>query len=280
MKGRIFLLLAVLVLAVLALSSCRNDNELKYIDIQLTNEDYAFGVNKDNSELLKEANLLLSEIKENGQLDEIIDKYVTNDSSRFVTVDAGNARAQEKTLVVATHIPFSPFEYKIGSRYCGIDIEIASLLAKRLDATLVIKEVHFNEILDCIQNGEADIAMSGISISEPRKEKVAFTDTYFKAAQVIVARKSDTVFDKCQDASDVEEILLEKSKQIKVGYQSGTTSQNYIIGDTKSGYNGFSVVSVPYESALDAAEALRNGEIDYVVVDRRHAQAIVEALNK
>ena len=47
----------------------------KVIDIDLTEEEYAFGVDKDQPELLEQVNDFIAKIKEDGTLDEIMDKY-------------------------------------------------------------------------------------------------------------------------------------------------------------------------------------------------------------
>ena len=57
----------------------------KVIDIDLTDEEYAFGVDKNQPELLEQVNAFISKIKEDGTLDEICDKYFGErraDSSR------------------------------------------------------------------------------------------------------------------------------------------------------------------------------------------------------
>ena len=47
----------------------------KVIDIDLTDESYAFGVDKEQPELLEQTNAFIAKIKEDGTLDEICDKY-------------------------------------------------------------------------------------------------------------------------------------------------------------------------------------------------------------
>ena len=183
-------------------------------------------------------------------------------------------------LVVATHIPFSPFEYKIGDRYCGIDIEIAGLLAEKLDRELVIKEMDFNTILDAAANGEADIVMAGLTVSSDRERLVSFTDTYFEASQVVIARQEDKIFDDCKSTEDVVEILRKMNKNTKIGYQKDTVSASYVDGDAEWGFTGYNVTFLGYESALQAVIALIDGEVDYVIVDDGPAKMIVEQLNR
>ncbi|HIS04508.1 MAG TPA: transporter substrate-binding domain-containing protein, partial [Candidatus Fimenecus stercoravium] len=44
---------------------------VKVIDVELTEEYYAFGVDKNQPELLEQVNAFIAEIKANGQLEEI-----------------------------------------------------------------------------------------------------------------------------------------------------------------------------------------------------------------
>lgn len=56
------------------------ENEgLKILDESFTEEDYAVAVAKDNDELLEKINGALSELKESGELDAIVDKYITTE---------------------------------------------------------------------------------------------------------------------------------------------------------------------------------------------------------
>ena len=50
---------------------------LKILDTEYVAEDYAAALNKDNTELLEAVNGALAELKEDGTLQEIIDKYIT-----------------------------------------------------------------------------------------------------------------------------------------------------------------------------------------------------------
>lgn len=281
MKKRIFAAFLTLLLIICLLVSCKSESkDLKTIDFQLTTEHYAFGVNKEDTSLLTSANELITQIKNDGTLDSIVNKYFSNDTSKIKTFDGGEYLPCKDQLVVATHVPFSPFEYKIGDRYCGIDIEIASLLAEKLDKELVIKEYHFSEILTAVEDGDADIVMAGLTVSTDREKQVDFTDAYFDASQILIAKKTDTTFDNCQTTSDVVEILSKMNKSTKIGYQKDTVSQSYVQGNNELGFIGLNTDSIGYNSVYDASKALKNGEIDYVIVDEGPAKMIVNTLNQ
>ncbi|USF30438.1 basic amino acid ABC transporter substrate-binding protein [Clostridium sp. MD294] len=51
--------------------------DVKVLDEPFTEEEYAIAVKKDNAELVEEINAALTELKESGKLQEIVDKYIT-----------------------------------------------------------------------------------------------------------------------------------------------------------------------------------------------------------
>ena len=52
---------------------------LKILDTEYVEEEYAIAIKKGNTELLDQVNATLAELKESGELQEIIDKYITAD---------------------------------------------------------------------------------------------------------------------------------------------------------------------------------------------------------
>ena len=111
-------------------------------------------------------------------------------------------------LVVATNAAFEPFEYMEGEDYYGIDMEIAALLAESLGQELVIQNMDFDAVCLSVGQQKCDIAMAGLTVSEDRKEYVTFSETYYQASQRLITLASDTTFDECTEAADVEEILM------------------------------------------------------------------------
>ena len=108
----------------------------KVIDIDLTDEEYAFGVDKTQPELLEQVNTFVGKINEDGTLDEICDKYFGGGEPE--AVESAELDDSKDQLVVATNAAFEPFEYTKGESYYGIDMEIAAMLAEELDKELVI----------------------------------------------------------------------------------------------------------------------------------------------
>ena len=143
MKKIISIVLSVaMLLCALAFVSCGKTEsaKVKVIDIALSEEEYAFGVNSSDSELLAKTNEYLAKIKADGTFDAICDKYFSDGTPTKIKSAAEDSSKDQ--LVVATSIGFEPFEMVAGNgEYYGIDLEIAAGLAKCVGKELVIMAI-------------------------------------------------------------------------------------------------------------------------------------------
>ncbi|MBP3326811.1 MAG: transporter substrate-binding domain-containing protein [Coprococcus sp.] len=275
------------VLAMASLTACgKNDKKdskssskkTKVIEINLTDEEYAFGVDKTQPELLEEVNSFIEEIKNDGTFDEICNHYFGDGEP--VGVTSATLDESKDQLVVATNAAFEPFEYTQGDAYYGIDMEIAEALAKKLGKELVIQNMDFDAVCLSVGQQKCDIAMAGLTVKPEREEYVTFSSTYYSASQKLIVKEDNTEFDNCADAAAIEKILSEKGSDVKVGVQNGTTGQFYCEGDEEWGFAGFKMETVGYKNGSLAVQDLVNGNIDYVVIDSAPAKCITESINK
>lgn len=278
MKKLLTLTLAAAMLVVSLVSCSSASSEVKVIDIPLTEEEYAFGVDKDQPELLEQTNAFIAKIKEDGTFDEICNKYFGDGEPTAVT--SATLDESKDQLVVATNAGFEPFEYTKGDSYYGIDMEIAALLAKELGKELVISNMDFDAVCLSVGQHKCDIAMAGLTVNEDRKEYVNFTDTYYNAAQEIIVMADNTAFDSCKSAADVEAVLATYDSSKKAGVQNGTTGQFYLEGDESWGFSGYSITCTGYKNGSLAVQDLINGNLDLVVIDSAPASCIAKAFNE
>lgn len=281
---RSFTIITLIALVVAVFSGCSSGNtgtqKVKVIDIPLTDEEYAFGVRKDDPELLEKVNEFIAKIMSDGTFDEILDRYFGDGEPQGVV--SAEPDSSKDQLVVATNAAFEPFEYIKGgdNKYYGIDMEIAKLLADYLGKELVISNMDFEAVCLAVGQGKADMAMAGLTIKEDRKEFVNFSDKYFNASQKIIVKGSDTTFDNCKTKEDVEAILSNLDSNTKIGVQNGTTGKLYVEGDEEWGFSGFNVQCIGYSSGSLAVQDMLNGNIDYVIIDEAPAEFIVNAINE
>lgn len=275
------------VMTLTALTACGSKDEgkdssakktAKVIEINLTDEEYAFGVDKTQPELLEEVNAFIVEIKADGTFDEICSHYFGDGTP--VAVKSAAYDESKDQLVVATNAAFEPFEYTKGEDYYGIDMEIAAKLAEKLDKELVIQNMDFDAVCLSVGQQKCDIAMAGLTIKPDREEYVNFSDAYYSASQKLIVTSDNTEFDGCKSAADVEAILNAKDSKTKVGVQTGTTGQFYCEGDADWGFTGFAMETVGYKNGSLAVQDLLNGNINYVIIDSAPAASITAAINK
>lgn len=280
MKKFLAIVLAV-VLAFACVACASNGGEkadkVKVIDINLTDEEYAFGVDKAQPELLEKTNAFIEKIMSDGTFDDVCNKYFGDGEPEAVV--SAKEDASKDQLVVATNAAFEPFEYTKGDSYYGIDMEIAKLLADELGMELVINNMDFDSVCLSVGQHKCDIAMAGLTVKEERKEYVEFTNSYYQASQKIITLADDTTFDACKDAAAVEEILKGFDKTTKIGTQQGTTGNFYVAGDADWGFDGFKTECVTYKNGSLAVQDLINGNLSYVIIDSAPADCITTAIN-
>ncbi len=278
---RAMLIMLALVMVMGCFAGCSKDDKTaktaKVIEIDLTEEEYAFGVVKSDAQLLTDTNAFIKEIMDNGKFDEICDKYFGDGTP--TPVESAQEDASKDQLVVATNAAFEPFEYKEGDKYLGIDMEIAKLLADKLGKELVIKNMDFDAVCLSVGQEKADIAMAGLTVKPDREEYVTFSESYYIASQRIIVKEGDDTFADCKTVEDVEKILNGFDSKVKIGVQNGTTGQLYCEGDEDWGFDGLKVTTKGYKNGSLAVQDMLNGNIDYVIIDSAPASCITEAIN-
>lgn len=282
MKKFISLLVATaLVVGVVAMAGCskkENVKAAKVVDIELTQEEYAFGVDKAQPELLEKVNAFIDKIMNDGTFDDICNHYFGDGEP--VMVKSAQKDASKDQLVVATNAGFEPFEYTSGDSYAGIDMEIAQLLAKELGKELVVDNMDFDAVCLSVGQHKCDIAMAGLTVKPDREEFVTFSKTYYQASQKVIVKGDDPAFDECKTADDVLAKLQSFDDSIKIGYQNGTTGGMYVNNESDYASNNLKVTTKGYKNGSLAVQDLLNGNINYVVIDSAPADCIVNAINE
>lgn len=274
------LLAGVAAFATFSFASCTETEDIKVMkDILLTEEDYAFAIAKENTTLLEEVNDLLADWKEDGSLDTLINSYF--DGTATFTYENKTATPAENDFVMATNAYFPPFESVEGSKFKGVDVEIAYKLATAMNKTLFVYDMEFDSIISSVKTGESDIGMAGMTVNAARLEQVNFATPYYSSAQVISVLESDTTFDACTTAAEVEAILKAKGKDYTIGTQNATTGHMYSAGNVDFEYDGFTnLTTKSYTTGALAMKDLQNGKINAVILDKQPSLMIADSMNK
>ena len=276
MKKVLSIVLAlVLVLAIgvcaVGCEKAEASTKVKVIDLALSAEEYAFAVNKQDTEFLSKVNAFLDKIKSNGKFDEICNNYFGDGTP--LAIESKALDETKDQLVVATSTGFEPFEMvDAAGKYSGVDLEIAYYLAEELNLELVIQDMDFDAVVNSVQSGKSDIAMAGLSVTPAREKVVTFS-------QVVICPENDTTFDNCKTGEEVAAILKGLGADVKIGCQAGTTGELYIKGDADYGFEKLNAEAAPYKYVALAITAMNQNQVKYVIADNGPAKAIAAKMN-
>ncbi len=155
---------------------------------------------------------------------------------------------QDNSLKMITEATFPPYEFLRGQEIVGIDVEICRAVAQKLGRSFQSETVDFDSVIPAVISGKADLAAAGITVTEDRKKNVDFSDPYVKTGIVVIYKKSSAFKDPAQ------------LKGKKIGVQSGTTSETYVLEQLKQ-------EPERAKSPAEAVAALKSGRVDFVIAD-------------
>jgi len=178
---------------------------------------------------------------------------------------AALASAQDlggRRLVVGSDTTYPPFEFVDQSgAIVGFDVDVVNAICERINCVAVFQTTAWDGIFPALAQGEFDMVASGVSITPERDEIVDFTEPYLVVNQAITVRVEDA-------ALTVEDFTAPDSRLV-LGAQLGTTNAQLgqeLVGDRLRLYDTFD----------SAVRALRNGDIDGVIIDGVTADAFVQ----
>lgn len=161
----------------------------------------------------------------------------------------GKSKAAISIRVVASE--YEPFVFYKDGKLIGFDIDLLNEICRKNNINYSIEIVPFKEVLERVSNGEADIGIGAIYVTEERKEKVNFTIPYLKTGLVYVLKA-----DSHRDVKNLSNTIL--------GVKKGATGEK-IANKLCSKFVNCNVLT--YESTEKSIDALLNGEVNIVLND-------------
>ena len=175
-----------------ALSVTKDNDDLKILDEEFTNEDYAICIAKGNDDLKEKINSALKELKDDGTIDEIISNYIGTNAGKNPYHTPAGTTYDNGTLVAATNATFPPYEYYEDEKVTGIDIDIITAIADKLGMKVEISDMEFDAIINSVNSGKADVGIAGLTVTEDRLKSIDFSDPYTNSKQVIIVKSGDS----------------------------------------------------------------------------------------
>ncbi|MES2979341.1 MAG: basic amino acid ABC transporter substrate-binding protein [Pseudomonadota bacterium] len=157
-----------------------------------------------------------------------------------------------KVYNVGTDAAYAPFESQNEKgEIVGFDIDVVKAIAAKAGIEVKFVNTPWEGIFNTLNQGDRDLLVSAITVTDERKQSMDFTTPYFDAKQLIAVKESS----KIKTLADL--------KKLKVGVQTGTTGDEVV---TKMvGKNSPNVKR--FESTPLALKELEAGGVEAVVAD-------------
>ncbi|MDG4656248.1 transporter substrate-binding domain-containing protein [Ectobacillus antri] len=179
-------------------------------------------------------------------------------SAKETTAEPTNALEQIKKrgkVVVGVKYDTNLFGLKNPSsgKVEGFDIDIAKALAKEIlgdEKKVELKEVTSKTRIPMLKNGDIDMIIATMTITEERKKEVDFSDVYFKAGQALLVKKGSKI-----------KSVVDIKKGMKVLAVKGSTSSQNIRQKSPD------ATVLEFENYSEAFQALKAGQGDALTTD-------------
>lgn len=176
-----------------------------------------------------------------------------------VSTETIDAIKEKGTLTMMTSTGFPPFEY-IGDdgKPAGVDIDIAQIIADKLEVELEVIDMDFGLLVDALKTGKGDIVAAGMTATEERALSIDFSDCYNLNGLILLIPADSDI----KTAED----LVGKT----VAVQESTTADIYVQEDLGQ-------TSLAFKTVIEAASAVATGKADAVLADKLPAYSLASA---
>jgi len=165
---------------------------------------------------------------------------------------AASAAPAPKVYIVGTDAAYAPFESQNEKgEIVGFDVDVLKAVAAKAGFEVKFVNTPWEGIFNALGQGDRDMVVSAVTITDERKQTMDFSDPYFDAQQLIAVK----------DGSKVTKFA--DLKKLKVGVQTGTTGDEAVtklLGKASTNIKRF-------ESTPLALKELESGGVDAVVAD-------------
>lgn len=179
----------------------------------------------------------------------------------FLTLGACDVKkAEDNTniLTVGVCADYPPFEYYLDGEIVGFDIDLIKEIAHRLGKDIQIKDMSFSSLLGNLQTGRIDMAISAITPTDERRERVDFSEMYYVSKVALIVPKDSAI-------SSLDDL---KGKHL--GAQTGSTYESIARTSLES------TAIHSYEKIPDMLQDMKAGRVDALFLGNNEAGAITK----
>lgn len=180
-------------------------------------------------------------------------------SAALLALTLGCSQSTSTDVIRVAVSPASPPNlYEDNGQTTGLDLDIFTGFCEARGCTLKITAYDWQGMLGAVVSGQADVAFSGISITDARKEVMDFSIPYMENTWNLVSMQEREI-----DFMDD----LDEMKQYSVGYPRGMAYTDFIANElAPEGIYSLDLVKM-YPTYNEVLADLQNGNLDLAFLD-------------
>ena len=246
-----------------------NPDKLKMLDEALGTEQFGF-IFTPGSDLVAPFNQAISQMKAEGYLDYLNSRW-------FFFTDPNGEDMYDKlpdlagrTVRAVTENAYMPLNFvdPVTGKAAGWEYEVTEEICRRLNCTVEWGVTSWDAMITAVKDGQFDVGMDGITITEERAQQVDFSDHYMLSQQFMLVRADENRFANAAEFAADEELLI--------GSQAGTTNFYVAVYDVLDGDEANPRIKL-FETFGAAVQALLGGDVDTVLMDSASSAGYIGA---
>jgi len=231
---------------------------------------FAFPKNEKGAILKKQIDETLLEMSKDGSLERLQRIWFGEDDGKKI-IEKIPEVGKNGMLNVVTDVFSEPFSYVKEKDIVGYDIALIVEFCKKRELGLQIVSLDFSAIIPALVSGQYDLSVSGLTVSEERKESILFSSPIYKGGTAVMVKSS--LIPKDSTANVPAQFLgkrlkytsideMKKNDKLVLGMQNGFVfvdkEARRMLPNAKIDY---------YKSTPDMAYLVSTGKIDGFIND-------------
>lgn len=177
--------------------------------------------------------------------------------SMFLAAPMFAADLGGRVISIGSDTTYPPHEFIEDGVVKGFDVDVVAAICERINCVPNWVTTAWDGIFPALADGQFDMVVSGVTITEERDKIVDFSDPYIIVQQGILMRVSDK-------GATIDDFI---SGAMKLASQNGTT--NAALGEELVGRDNLAL----FDSFNNAVIAVQNEDVDGVIIDSTSAAA-------
>jgi ABC-type amino acid transport substrate-binding protein len=175
-----------------------------------------------------------------------------------------------RTVVAVTGNDYTPLNFvdPVTGKAVGWEYDAVNEICRRLNCAVDWQVTAWDTMIAAVQEGQFDVGMDGITITEERAQQVDFSEPYMVSQQFMLVRADEDRFSTPAEFAADEELLI--------GSQTGTTNFYVAVYDVLDGDEANPRIKL-FENFGAAVQALLAGDVDLVLMDAASSRGYIGA---